>query len=43
MRDKEIHTFPKEICPKVHVIVQLEFELAYYDIPVSGDSYSCEG
>ena len=26
-----VHTFPKGICPKVNVIVRLEFELAYYD------------
>ena len=29
--DKEVHTFPKGICPKVNVIARLEFELAYYD------------
>ena len=29
--DKGLHTFPKGICPKVNVIAQLEFELAYYD------------
>ena len=29
--DDEVHTFPKGICPKVNVIVRLEFELAYYD------------
>ena len=28
--DKEVHTFPKGICPKVNVITRLEFELAYY-------------
>ena len=26
-----VHTFLKGICPKVNVIVRLEFELAYYD------------
>ena len=26
-----VHTFPKDICPKVNVIARLEFELAYYD------------
>ena len=29
--DKGIYTFPKGICPKVNVIVRLEFELAYND------------
>ena len=29
--DKRVHTFPKGICPKMNVMVQLEFELAYYD------------
>ena len=28
LEDKEIHTFPKGICPKVNVIARLEFELA---------------
>ena len=32
--DKEVHTFPKGICPKVNVIARLEFELAYYDSEV---------
>ncbi len=30
--DKEVHNFPKGICPKVNVIAQLEFELANYDV-----------
>ena len=29
--DKRVHTFSKGTCPKVNVIAQLEFELAYYD------------
>ena len=29
--DKEGHTFPKGICPKVNVIARLEYKLAYYD------------
>ena len=29
--DKGVHTFPKGICPKVNVIMRLEYELAYYD------------
>ena len=34
VEDKKVHTFLKVICPKVNVIVRLEFELAYYDIEV---------
>ena len=34
-----IHTFPKGICPKVNVIAQLEFELAYYDSAVQCFNY----
>ena len=30
-KDKEVHTFPKGICPKVNVIARLEFEFANYD------------
>ena len=29
--DKEVHTFLKDICPKVNVIERVETELAYYD------------
>ena len=29
--DKGGHAFPKDICPKVNIIVQLEFKLNYYD------------
>ena len=29
--DKEVHIFPKGICPKVNIIAWLENELAYYD------------
>ena len=29
-----VHAFPKGICPKVNVIAQLEYELAYYDSAV---------
>ena len=32
--DKEVHTFPKGICPNVNVIARLEFELTYYDSAV---------
>ena len=27
--DNYVHTFPKDICPKVNIIARLEFELAY--------------
>ena len=33
-RDKDTDTFPKGISPKVNVIKQIEFELAYYDVAV---------
>ena len=29
--EKEVHIFPKVICPKVNEIEQVEFELAYHD------------
>ena len=29
-----VHTFPKSICPKVNVIVRLEYGLADYDSAV---------
>ena len=32
--DKEVHTFPKDICPRVNLVAWLEFELAYYDSAV---------
>ena len=32
--DKGVHTFPKGICPKVNIIVRLEYELAYNDSAV---------
>ena len=32
--DKEVHTFPKGIYPKVNVIALLGFELAHYDSAV---------
>ena len=32
--NKGVHTFPKGICLKVNVIVQLEYKLAYYDSTV---------
>ena len=34
-----IHTFAKSICPKVNVMVQLEFELAYYNVAVQHISH----
>ena len=33
-RAKEVHTFPKGICPKVNAIARLEYELAHYDSAV---------
>ena len=32
--DQKVHAFAMGICPKVNVIVRLEFELAYYDVVV---------
>ena len=32
--DKGVHTFPKGICPKVNIIVQLEYKLAFDDSAV---------
>ena len=32
--DKGVHAFPKGICPKVNVIVRLEYRLTYYDSAV---------
>ena len=32
--DKKVHSFSKGISPKMNVIVQLEFEFAYYDVTV---------
>ena len=32
--DKGVHTFPKDICPKVNVIARLEYGLAYYNSAV---------
>ena len=29
--DKGLYTFLKDSCPKVNVIVQIDFELVYYD------------
>ena len=28
-----VHTFPKDINPKVNLITCLEFKIAYYDVP----------
>ena len=30
----EVHIFPRDICPKVNVIAQVEFELVYCNIAV---------
>ena len=37
--DKGLNTFLKVINPKVNIIVQLEFELAYYDVTVQHINY----
>ena len=37
--DKEVHTFPKGICPKINIIARLEFKLAYYDSAVHHFNY----
>ena len=33
--DKGVHTFLKGVSLKVNVIVQLKFEIAYYDVAVA--------
>ena len=33
-KDKGVHAFPQDICPKENVIAQLEYELTYYDFVV---------
>ena len=38
--DIGVHIFPKGICPKVNVIVRLEFEPAYYDFAVQHFNYN---
>ena len=39
LRDKEYHTFPKGIRPKVNAITRLEFERTYYNVTVWHVSY----
>ena len=34
VKDKGLHTYPKDISAKVNVLARLEFELAYYDVAV---------
>ena len=41
--DKGFRTFSKCICPKLNVIVRLEFELAYYDVVVENVNYYSTG
>ena len=38
-RDKRFHAFSKSISPKVNVIAQLEFELAYFKVAVQHSSH----
>ena len=42
-RNKEVHTFPKDISPKMNVIERLEFELSYYDAAVHHVSHYTTG
>ena len=42
-RDKEAHTFPKDISLKLNVIERLEFELAYFEATVQHFSYYATG
>ena len=37
--DKGVHTFPKGMSPKGKEIVQLEFELVYYNVTVQHISH----
>ena len=37
--DKGVHIFPKSICPKLNLIVWLEFEPVHYDITVEHVSH----
>ena len=41
--DWRVYIFSKDISPKVNIIVQLEFELAYFDIAVQLFSYYASG
>ena len=41
--DKGVHSFPKDTSPKVNVIAQLEFELAYYNVAVQHVSHYATG
>ena len=43
MGNKGVHTFFKGICVKVNVIVQLESELAYYNVAVQHISHNAMG
>ena len=41
--DKGGHTFPKDISLKMNVIVQVEFELAYFEVAIQHvDHYTTE-
>ena len=37
--DKGVHTFPENISPKVNIIMQLEFKLAYFNVAVQHVSH----
>ena len=37
-----VHTFSKSICPKINVIVQMGFELTYFEAVVMRVSHDTE-
>ena len=37
--NKEVHSFCKDINPKVNVIERLEWEIAFYDVPILHFTY----
>ena len=39
-KDKKVHAFPKTICPKVKLIVSLDFEPTYYNVAVEHVSHN---
>ena len=41
--NKRVHTFPKNISPKVNEIAQIEFELAYHGATVEHINHSAMG
>ena len=41
--DKGVHTFPKDISPKMNVIAWLEFELIYFEVAVQHFNHYATG